>query len=450
MNQNESLPLYIQLTETYVPAWGCGGPVRLMYDYAQWLSSGFQVMVHTTDAHHDFTRIPVRCEIIGGVSVYRHKFFFAALARRSAFVISPTMLIQAAKQIYRARRPVIVHFSLFRGPVPITAMLLKLLFRKRVTLVHSAFGSLYYKRAIHRQIYDALFMKSFVRLVDLRLVQNDHEGEAYNRICLENGANGQSQIVLFPLSLDGIPPNPTRFTDSGKNHAAVLELRRTLGVPEDALVFVFLGRLHPSKGILRMIDAFLEFSQSCSRETLLLVVGHDFGFQRNIEQYILSKGIESKVRIINNVYETRFDYYFLADVFLGFPTIFEETMLASIEAMACGTPIVVSREADAPFVEEARAGRVIDFDPSAAARAMADVVENLPMFQANARRVAASCFDGAAASKNLRALFCKAISGNLSSETPTETGAVGRQGLPRNISQHERLVSSRSESRDPA
>jgi hypothetical protein len=171
-------PLYIQLTETYAPAWGCGGPVRMMFDYARWLSHDFQVTVHTSDAHHDFTRIPIRHEIIGGASVHRHRFFFPELAKRSAYLISPSMFMQAAKQVYGSRGPTIVHFSLFRGPVPLCAMLLKFLFPKRVTLVHSAFGSLYYKRAIHRRIYDALFMKLFVRLVDVRLVQNGHEREA--------------------------------------------------------------------------------------------------------------------------------------------------------------------------------------------------------------------------------------------------------------------------------
>ncbi len=119
---------------------------------------------------------------------------------------------------------------------------------------------------------------------------------------------------------------------------------------------------------------------------------------------------------MNNVYETRFDYYFLADAFLGFPTIYEETMLASIEAMACGTPIVVSREADIPFVEEERAGLVIDFDVPTAAKAMAAVIGDLSAFQVNARSVAARYFNGTAAAAKLRALFQMAILGNLSLE----------------------------------
>ena len=64
----------------------------------------------------------------------------------------------------------------------------------------------------------------------------------------------------------------------------------------------------------------------------------------------------------------------------------EETVLTSFEALTCGTPIVVSREADIPFVEEEGAGRVIDFDLRNATQAVAAIVQDLASFQANARR----------------------------------------------------------------
>jgi glycosyltransferase involved in cell wall biosynthesis len=145
-----------------------------------------------------------------------------------------------------------------------------------------------------------------------------------------------------------------------------------------------------------------------------------------VEEHIIRSQAQKRIRIVNNVYETRFDYYFLADVFLGFPTIFEETMLASIEAMACATPIIVSREADIPFVEEERAGLVIDFEVRTAAEAMAAITQDPDFFQVNARRVAASYFDGAAASRKLSTLFRMAISGNLVPENLTEMEALGQ------------------------
>lgn len=413
-------PLYLQLTNMYAPAWGYGGPVRLMFDYAQWLSRDFEVAVFTGDAHHNFTRIAAKSERINGVSIYRHKLFFPKLARKSIYLLSPLMLVHAARHIRSGRRPAIVHFSELRGLVALYALFLKLLFGKRVTLVHSAFGSLHYKRGWRRRIYDALFMKAFIRLVDLRLAQNEHELDAYYGLFRAYGMTSASRVFLFPLHLEEVPCDPSRFTESGKNRAAVRNVRRAYGVPEDALVFLFLGRLHPAKGILRMIDAFVEFSRSCSRETWLLIVGRDDGFQAQTEEYIRRNGLQDEVRIVNNVYDGRFDYYFLADVFLGFPTIFEETMLASIEAMACGTPILVSREADIPFVEKEHAGMVIEFGVRRAAEALAALTQDLTSFQGGARRVAAKHFMGSGIARKLGRLFRKAISSSVPPEGPCE------------------------------
>lgn len=405
----KSTLLYLQLSYMYAPAWGYGGPVRLLFDYARWMSGNSEVAVFTSDIHHDSTRIVVKSETISGVPIERHKLFFPTLAKKGFYLPSPRMCVRAAQRIRSWCGPAIVHFSELRGLVPLYALLLKLLFGKRLVLVHSAFGSLHYKQGWRRKIYDALFMKTFVRLVDLCLVQNEHERDAYVEVCREYGQENDSKIVLLPLHLDKVPADPVRYADSGKKAAAVKDVRRTYGIPEEALVFLFLGRLHPAKGILRMMDAFLVFSRSCSQETLLLIVGRDDGFQAKVEEYIVGNRAHEKIRIVNNVYENRFDYYFLADVFLGFPTIFEETMLASIEAMACGTPILVSREADIPFVEKKQAGRVVDFDVATAAEAMETIIKNLTSFQVNARRVVERYFNGVGASKKLDLLLRKSI-----------------------------------------
>ncbi len=137
---------------------------------------------------------------------------------------------------------------------------------------------------------------------------------------------------------------------------------------------------------------FLEFARRYGRPARFLVVGRDDGFQSAIEQRIATLGPDPDVRVVNDVYAQRFEYYAMSDVFLGFPTIFEETMLSSVEALSCGTPMVVSREADIPFVEEAGAGFVIDFSVDAAVDRMLRIAADLPGYRARARDVAAARF----------------------------------------------------------
>ena len=121
-------PLYLQLTNMYVPAWGYGGPVRLLFDYARWLSRDFRVVALTGDVHHDFTRMAEKSETLEGVRIHRHKVFFPRLAKKSIYLLSPGMFVRAAQEIRSARGPCIVHFSELRGLVALYALFLKLLF----------------------------------------------------------------------------------------------------------------------------------------------------------------------------------------------------------------------------------------------------------------------------------------------------------------------------------
>jgi glycosyltransferase involved in cell wall biosynthesis len=385
-----------------------------MFDYARWMNPAFKVAVFSGDLHHDFTRIKQDEPGRDAIPIERNRIYFSRLGRRSIYLVSPRMLIGAVRFIHQTHQPVIVHIAEFRGLVPLYALLLKLIFRDRVLLVHSAFGMLHDKPGRRRKIYDLLFMRTFLKNVALRLAQNRHEYEAYERLCQAYTVRNRGKTVLLPLHIDGAPSQDDRFTPAGKDKRAVAQVRRQYNVPEDALVFIFLGRLHPEKGIVRMIEAYIEFSREFAgtshSKTQMLIVGRDDGFQSQIETYIAEKQIQDRVRIITGVYETRFDYYFLADIFLGFPTICEETMLASIEALACGTPIIVSREADIPFVEEEGAGRVIDFHLTAAVEAMSEFAQNFAPLQVRARATVQRHFQGGPASKNLVQLFQQLVS----------------------------------------
>ena len=67
-------------------------------------------------------------------------------------------------------------------------------------------------------------------------------------------------------------------------------------------------------------------------------------------------------------------------------------MLASVEALSCGTPVLVSREADLPFVERLGAGFVIDFEIEEASIRMHKVAADRAGFRTRARAAAGAHF----------------------------------------------------------
>jgi glycosyltransferase involved in cell wall biosynthesis len=278
----------------------------------------------------------------------------------------------------------VLHVAELRSPVYLYAVILRRILPAKVRLVHSAFGMLHQKTSSRRRWYDAIFMRSMLKAIDVGLAQNEHEVQAY-KDQFERYRVVPKPIELLPLH------NCLRHADheGDESDAAQksLGLRTELGIPLDATVCIFLGRLHPAKGIIRAIDAFLEFERNLGRSALFLIVGRDDGFQMEISRHIQCSMAQNIVKIVNDVYEARFDYYSLSDMFLGFPTIYEETMLSAVEALGCGTPILVSREADMPFVQEGGAGFVMDFSIEQALVHMTAIASDLPGFRRRARLV---------------------------------------------------------------
>ncbi len=398
---------YMQLMYTYAPAWGFGGPTRIMYDYARWMvDATSRTIVIAGDINHDYGAIPLKSEVMQGIQIRRIPVYWKHLAKKSFNCVSPSMLLFAVWEIMRSPSHIALHVGELRSPVFLYAVILKRIFPRKVVLIHSAFGMLHFKSSKIRRIYDRMFMGLMLRSIDVALAQNEHELRCYQDYFLRYKVLG-GDITLFPLHT-GKQALINEPTDEGVETARV-SLRKKHSVPEDAFVLIFLGRLHPAKGIIRTIDTFIQFSKEHCGSTYLLIVGRDDGFQQQVVDYIRVCGATLTIRIVNDVYEDRFEYYTLADMFLGFPTIYEETMLASVEALSCGTPVLVSREADVPFVEEESAGFVIDFTIEVASERIHRIAAQPNMFRSQALKVAEKCFLETAARNNLISILNQSI-----------------------------------------
>ncbi len=390
--------LYLQIVTFFAPAWGFGGPVRLMYDYAQWMSARCAAQVLTCDSHHDLSEIPEKQELIGNVIVKRFRTWIRSMAARRIFLVSPRLLWDAFWTIWKWQGIVLLHVCETRGACVLYGLILKLIFPSKIRLIHSGFGMLHHKPSMLRDFYDTLFMGVYIRQLDVALAQNDHEAATYLDLFERYNASSQERIHIVPLHAD-LPHEIEILLSAGtKDATQVRNLRAKYHLNPEAVVLLFLGRIHPAKGIIRAIDTFREFEKICSKPCVLLLVGRDDGFQQHAEEYIARLGLGDRVRIQNNVYESRYEYYYLSDCFVGFPTIFEETMLASVEALRCGTPVLVSKEADIPYVD-GKAGAVIEFSPQRGAEELKRIVQQIGNYQQSAIKIGHDFFSSSTISK---------------------------------------------------
>lgn len=138
--------------------------------------------------------------------------------------------------------------------------------------------------------------------------------------------------VLGDGSICGV--DGERFRPDPVRRAAV---RRAQGIPAEASVFLFLGRLNRDKGVLDLADAFASLVDA---NAWLLIVGPDeAGLRAEMERRLGAAAARS--RFVGYT-ERPEDFMAAADVFC-LPSYREGFGMVVIEAAAAGSPAIASR-----------------------------------------------------------------------------------------------------------
>jgi glycosyltransferase involved in cell wall biosynthesis len=145
-------------------------------------------------------------------------------------------------------------------------------------------------------------------------------------------------VVLAAGSYTGV--DPTRFTPTAEGMGRADQIRQELGIPKEAPVVGFVGRLTKDKGISELVEAYLALRADI-RELKLLLVGDWEGGDP------LSLHIRRQVECEHGIFRTGFvqdpaDYYHVMDV-LAFATHREGFGNVALEANAAGKPVVAAR-----------------------------------------------------------------------------------------------------------
>lgn len=148
----------------------------------------------------------------------------------------------------------------------------------------------------------------------------------------EGVAPGEKIRVLGDGSICGVDGG--RFRPDAGRRAAI---RRTQGIPEEAVVFLFLGRLNRDKGVLDLAEAFAALG---NLDAWLLVVGPDEGGMRAAMGARLGAA-QVRCRFVGYTDRPE-DFMAAADVFC-LPSYREGFGMVVVEAAAAGIPAVASR-----------------------------------------------------------------------------------------------------------
>ena len=136
---------------------------------------------------------------------------------------------------------------------------------------------------------------------------------------------------------------------------------------------MYAGNVKPHKNLERLIQAFMLLRQDGLDDLKLLVTGSEVSRYSTLRRAVHRCNLHKHVRFLGYQSEdTLAALYRLADVFV-FPSLYEGFGLPPLEAMAAGTPVVVSNVSSLPEVVGDAGVLVNPYDP----RSIADGIRNV-------------------------------------------------------------------------
>ncbi|MCL5996017.1 MAG: glycosyltransferase [Chloroflexi bacterium] len=258
-----------------------------------------------------------------------------------------------------------------------------------------------------RQCWGTEFIHTFHTLAELKnqIAQRPEEMESEERLkaeCFLCSVAGritastkleQQQLVRFygagSARIRIVPPgvDTSRFHPIEQSYA-----KSVIGIPQDQRMVLFAGRIEPLKGVDTLFRAMAILrdragqSQQFTRNVCVAVIGGDpseRGLRENDEMarlYALRDelGLNDLITFLGARDQDTLQFYYAAADCLVMPSHYESFGMVALEAMACGTPVVVSDVGGlSQLVRHNQTGfRVQARDPAAVAGAIERLLSN--------------------------------------------------------------------------
>ena len=149
-----------------------------------------------------------------------------------------------------------------------------------------------------------------------------------------------------PEQVVTVPPGVDLDVFSPGSRAAE---RRRLGVPDDAYLLLFVGRIQPLKApdvLLRAAARLIEGRPQLRRRLVVAVVGGPSGsglaHPRALEALAARLGLDDVVRFVDPLPQDGLPAWYRAADVTVVPSYSESFGLVAIESQACGTPVVAA------------------------------------------------------------------------------------------------------------
>jgi glycosyltransferase involved in cell wall biosynthesis len=332
----------LQVIPFFVPAWGFGGPVKVVYDISTSLvEKGYDVTVLTTDALDSKSRIPSAYEIISGIKVCRFRNFSPYLAKKFNLYL-PFGFREYVKDNINNFDIIHLH-AFFTYQNIVTAFYCK---RKKIPYIIHLHESLVPKldrgKFLFKTLFNLFFGKSIIDYASKIFVLTLKEKEEL----ADYSNSAKDKIIILPN------PLPKIDTDFSSRLTVCKTKEKT---------FLSLSRLSYLKGIDLLIRAFSELLKIDSKCKLVIAGPDENGQAKKLKKLVNELEINNNVEFLGLVEgKTKAEVYKNADVFVLFSR-YEPFAITVLEAIQYNLPLCLSKNVGiANQVKKTGCGIIID------------------------------------------------------------------------------------------
>lgn len=348
----------LTISETFPPR-KFGGVTYVSYCLSKLLAyQGHSVTVYSTDlGNSEFSRLNVKSyESRENMTIRYFKNLSNFIAFRYRIFI-PILLLPIIKK--ELNRFDILHLHGYRNLLNLVAY--HYAKQNGIPYIMHAHGSVLpsSSKIQLKHIFDILFGYKLLKGASKVLALTKSEAEQYRMMGVDAG-----RIEILPNGIDLF-----EYASLPKKG----EFRKKYLLNDDDKIILYLGRMHHSKGIHLLIEAFT-YVLGIINNAKLVLVGPDDGQKSALETLINRKKINKRILFVNYVstYEKKTAFVdsdvFVSPSYSGFPITF-------LEACACGIPLITTTHGDhLEWLNDV--GHVVPYDAHALANAIVDVLNN--------------------------------------------------------------------------
>jgi len=317
----------LQVIPFFYPSTEFGGSVSVAYNISKTLAGkGHEVVVYTTDAAYPRWRIKTTkiAYKIDGFKVY----YFRSMPL-SELLISPLMISYLNREISTFD---MIHLHTYRSfQTDIGWFTAK---QHNKPFVLSAHGTLYTYEKIEKLSRRKRILYRLHDIFGGRLVLEASAVIAVSREEIKHylrfGVN-EDKIKLLPNGVD------TSYFTPGDGTS----FRNKYRIDDKVKIILFVGRLHPVKGLNYLIKAFKHVKERVD-DSKLVLIGNDFGMKNQLMNLCKTLRLSNEVLFINQLYGDRLVNAYRSSNVVVLPSSFEIFGLSILEACSCGKPVVAS------------------------------------------------------------------------------------------------------------